>query len=151
MEITINDPLLEQSLYQELFEMCVKEYFLPCESSNEESVDDVLSADELNVMRYVGGYVIRKLLKCYEKKSGVVYSQYTTCLGEMAVSDLGEGDDVLSYTRRWMDQVNRGGLFPLNDSSFHLFIAIEKCVRTYLPKHLTKLQSNIENFKKKCV
>ena len=61
----------------------------------------------------------------------------------MAVA--GEGD-VLSYTRKWMDQVNRGGLFPLSDNSFHLFISIEKCVRVYLPKHLTEFKSEKKDF-----
>ena len=69
LAIDIDDPLLEQSLYQELFELCLKEYFRPSESSDTESVDDVtLTADELNIMRYVGGYVARTLLKHYEKK-----------------------------------------------------------------------------------
>ena len=58
-----------------------------------------------------------------------MYDQYTTCLSEMAVD--GEGSDVLSYTRKWMEMVNRGGLFPINENSFHLFIEIEKCVRIY--------------------
>lgn len=63
-----------------------------------------------------------------------VYSQYVTCLSEMSVA--GEGDDILSYTREWMEKVNRGGLFPVNDNTVHLFIQIEKCVRIHLPKYL---------------
>jgi hypothetical protein len=80
-------------------------------------------------------YVARTLLKRYEVKKGDVYSQYVICLGEMAV--LGEGDDLLAYTKKWIDQINRGGLFPLNDETFHLFIVIEKYVRQYLPKYCT--------------
>lgn len=64
----------------------------------------------------------------------------------MAVAS--EGGDVLSYTRKWMDLVNRGGLFPLNDNSFHLFIEIEKCVRVFLHKHLTKSKSDKESFQR---
>ena len=43
----------------------------------------------------------------------------------------GERGDVLEYTRKWFQQVNRGGLFPLNDGT-HLFIEIERCVHVYL-------------------
>ena len=43
-----------------------------------------------------------------------MYRQYCDCLGEMAVE--GEGDDVLTYTRNWIDKVNRGGLYPINDN-----------------------------------
>lgn len=134
--VNIDDALLEQSLYQEIFEMCLKEYFtIASQSSSVGSAHDViLTADELNILRYVSGYVARQLLRRYEKKSGEVYRQYVTCLGEMAVA--GEGDDILSYTRKWMEKVNRGGLFPINDDTFHLFIEIEKCVRIHLPNYL---------------
>ena len=40
-----------------------------------------------------------------------------------------EGEDFLGYTRKWFDHVNRGGLFPLNEKAFALFIEIEKCVQ----------------------
>ena len=93
-------------------------------------------------MRYVGGYVARKLLLRYEKMFGDVYNQYITCLGEMAVAGEGEGDSLLSYTTKWMDTVNRGGLYPLNDETFHLFIEIEKCVQTYLPKYLAQSKTS---------
>ena len=56
----------------------------------------------------------------------------------------GEGDDVLTYTRNWIDKVNRGGLYPINDSSFQLFVEIEKEVRAYLTKHLRNRESNME-------
>lgn len=145
--LKIDDCLLEQSLYQELFEVSLKKHFVIADNSGstEISTSDVeLSVDELNVMRYVGGYVARQLLRRYEHKSGELYSQYITCLGEMAVA--GEGDDLLSYTTKWMEKVNRGGLFPINNNAFHLFIEMEKCVRVYLPKHLTKSMSDEDTF-----
>ena len=66
-------------------------------------------------------------------------------MGDIAVE--GEGSDVLVYTRKWLDQVNRGGLFPLNDSTFTFFVAIEKQVRNVLPCHVIK-PSDKETFKK---
>jgi len=80
------------------------------------AVSIILTEDELNAMRYACGYVPHALLKKYEIKRGDVYSEYGQCLGDMSIK--GEGDDVLTYTRKWLDQVNRGGLFPLNDNSF---------------------------------
>ena len=99
-----------------------------------------LTTDE---MRYACGYVPHKLLKRYEARSGAVYSQYVQCLGDMAVE--GEGDEFATYSRRWFDQVNRGGLFPLNDT---LFVEIEKCVRVVLPKHIIQGDSDKATFKK---
>ena len=143
MDITVDDPLLEQSLYQEVFEIVVKEYF---ECSRSESITthkvDSISPDELNVLRYACGYVGRKLLKCYEKKHGDVAQQYVTCLNEMAVE--GEGTDLLVYTKHWLELVNRGRLFPLSDEAFRFFIEIELCVRTYLPHQLLKTHSEID-------
>ena len=135
------DPLLEQSVYDELFTMLVSEYFSSqtAHSSDPTSTASTpveLSSDELNAMRYACGYVPRSLLKKYETKCGEVYSQFVQCLGEMAVE--GEGDDVLTYTRKWFDQVNRGGLFPLNDNTFTLFVEIEKSVRVVLLKHVIR-------------
>jgi hypothetical protein len=102
------DCLLEQSLFQELFELSLKEHFATTSESSAESVSHVvLSADELNVVRYVGKYVARQLLRRYEHQSGEVYDQYICPLGEMAVA--GKENDILSYTSKWIDKVNRGG------------------------------------------
>ncbi len=68
----------------------------------------------LNAMRYACGYVPHKLLKKYEKRSGEKCGEkYTKCLGDMAVigEEGEESDDLLLYTRKWFDLVNRGGLF----------------------------------------
>lgn len=140
-----NDSLLEQSVYSEIFSMIMCEYF-SSQSAGEPSPLPELSSDELNAMRYACGYVPRSLLKKYESKSGEVYSQYVQCLGDMAVE--GEGSDLLQYTRKWFDQVNRGGLFPLNDNTFTLFVEIEKCVRTVLPKHVICGDSDKATFQK---
>ena len=48
----------------------------------------------------------------------------------------GEGNDILIYTTKWLGQVNRGGLFPLNNNSFSLFVEVDKIVRVLLPKYV---------------
>ena len=39
-------------------------------------------------------------------------------LSTLAVS--GEDSDYLAYTRKWIDRVDRGGLFRINDQSYCL-------------------------------
>ncbi len=79
LNVNITDSLLEQSLYQEIFELCLREYFYDIDSSSSGAAsntgfdDVILSTDELNIMRYVSGYIARTLLKRYEKKSGDEY------------------------------------------------------------------------------
>ena len=77
--VEIDDPLLEQSFYQEVVELCMKEYFANDARGKESDVEAyciILTPDELNVIWYVGGYVARQLLHVYEKKRGEVYRQY---------------------------------------------------------------------------
>ncbi len=58
------------------------------------------------------------------------------CLGEMSVA--GDWTDLTTYTTKWLDLVNRGGLFPLNDKSFRFFGAVEAVVRKLLPNLCTQ-------------
>ena len=92
LNVNVDDSLLEQSVYQEVFEMCMQEYYVSKSSNTTECNLEVSISTDLNTMRSVCGYVARSLLKRYEKKFGEVYSQYATCLGEMAVEGH-EGDE----------------------------------------------------------
>ena len=96
-------------------------------------------------MRYACGYVPYKLLKKYEGKGGDINTQYIQCLSNMAVQ--GE-EEFLGYTRKWLDQVNRGGLFPLNEKTFHLCVEIENCVRLVLPQIVICGDSDKATFKR---
>ncbi len=88
------------------------------------------------MLQYVGGYVPHSLLKKYEKRSSSKYEQFITCLGNMAV--LSEHDSFLDYTKEWVQRVNRGGLFPLNITTYLFFVSIEKQVRNILVPYLGK-------------
>ena len=95
-----------------------------------------MSKDELNVLQYVGGYVPDSLLKKYEKRTGTKYEQFVTCLGNMAV--LSEHDNnILEYTKEWVEKVNSGGLFPLNNT-FLFLVSIERRVRNLLLPYLSR-------------
>ena len=140
------DPLLEQSVYSELYSMLITEYFTSQASHQTgTSVGQIqITTHELNAMCYACGYVPRTLLKRYENKTGPVFSQYVQCLSDMAVE--GE-DDFDLYTKKWFDLVNRGGLFPLNEKTLMFFAAVEKCVRALLPKHVIHEESDKATFK----
>ena len=47
------------------------------------------------------------------------YDHFVECLGDMAVES--EHSDFLNYTKEWIDKVNHGGLFPLNDMTYYFF------------------------------
>lgn len=64
-----------------------------------------------------------------------------------------EQTDVFEYVKEWITKVNRGGLFPLNDISYQLFIAIEKEIQLVLPQYLSSIRpsdcKSKENFQLK--
>ncbi len=78
------DTLLEQTVNQKVLKMMLSEHIASTSECMFTEVSVNLSSDELNVLRYVCGYVVRKLLKKYEKKSDNIASQ---CLGDLAVAD----------------------------------------------------------------
>ena len=147
--LALNDsPLLMQCVYDEIYSLLVKEYF-SLQSNSQSSASSAISFtdDELNAMRYACGYIPHVLLKKYEVRDAGVFSQYVECLGNMAVEG-SEGDDLLAYTRKWFTLVNRGGLFPLNNNSFSMFIEIEKCVHHLLPQCMIRNDNDKASFKK---
>jgi len=134
-----------------VFEVLLVEHFTHSPSGGEHDAaeDPSLSKDELNVMRYAGGYVPHSLLKRYEKKTGRKHDQFIECLGDMAVES--EHSDFLSYTKEWIDKVNRGGLFPLNDMTYLFFVAIEIVVRVLLPRYVVKPSESRDQFKEEII
>lgn len=91
----------------------------------------VLTSDEENILRYVAGYVPFKLLNQYEKNlSSESADGIIECLSAMAVN--GEESDLLQYTTKWIDLVNRGGLFEINDTTYVFFREVEIKVRKKL-------------------
>ena len=149
IKIEAGDQLLQQSVNQKLFEMLLPGQ-CPLSSSlqhgNVQDSESPLSKDELNAMQYACGYVPHALLKRYEKRNGRKYETFIECLGDMAVQSE-SANDILDYTKEWIDKVNRGGLFPLNDVTFLFFVSVEVEVRHILPTHMTKPPESSDAFK----
>lgn len=130
-----------QSINQELFQQRLVEFLSPAGIlSKSTSYDEVeFTVDDLNILRYACGYVPYSLLKKFEKLQGAKAGCFVDCLGTMAV--VGEGSDLLSYTKLWIEKIDRGGLFPINDETFYFFTEIERIVRVLLPKHVVSTSS----------
>jgi len=114
------DQLAAQAINMKLFKTFMKTYFASIPTSEESppaTLPTSFSDDELNALRYVSGYILYKLLRKYEH-SCLKAPLYVECQGNMAVA--GDGSDVHNYTIKWLEIVNRGALFPVNDKSFVL-------------------------------
>ena len=114
------DPLVYQTVNQKLFEEIIKGRFgvQPRKSSQVS-----LTCNEENVVRYASGYIPFVLMKKYEKNPSEASVSIMECLGSMAVN--GDESDFLQYTRGWLENINRGGLFEVNDLAYQLFKEIE--------------------------
>ena len=135
-----NNQLFQQSVNMKVFQMLLKESFTSLSAGASGSSVVQLTGDEFNVMRYACGFVPHKLLKKYEAGRIKRSPQCIECLGNMAVAS--ENEDYQSYSRHWIDIVNRGGLFPLNDQAFAFFSAVETKVRALLPCTATSQASD---------
>ena len=94
----------------------------------------VMGSEEENAVRYASGYVAMKLRKEYLKQDTMKAATFVDCLSHMAV--VREESNFYLYTSEWIKTVDRGGLFHLNDSSFHFFRAVELVTQKHLPQHL---------------
>ena len=83
---------------------------------------------ELNAIRYTAGYVPRALMKKIKKSSASNTKDLLLCLQELLESD---GENAAS-TADWLNAINRGGLFCINDVTFAFFIALEYEVRGHI-------------------
>ena len=90
-----------------------------------------LLADDENGLRYASGYVGMKLLREFRTDRSSKVSQYRECLSKMSKDD--DDSSFCAYTKAWIDTINRGGLFDVNDI---LFKSIEVKTRQVLPQHL---------------
>ena len=135
--VEMPDPMLEQHSSQIVFEKLVAGRFSSATTSKTIENVEQLTADEENILRYVAGYVPFKLMKRFEEQSSRQAAEFVECLSHMSVG--GEVTDFSTYTMKWLEQVNRGGLFHVSDEAYTLFRHIELRVRKLLPRTLLAL------------
>ena len=102
------------------------------------AVAQELTQVESNAIRYMAGYVAVKLLKKYRrtyKNEKVLFKHklFVQTLEKMrAYQQPGDPDTVLEYSTLWIELIDRGGLYEINDDVFRLFESIEMVVRRHL-------------------
>ncbi len=97
-----------------------------------------LTLMESNAVRYMSGYVAIKLLKKYRRRYKnpnvqLKHELFVHTLTRMKAQDQpGDPDSPLEYSTLWLELVDRGGLYHINDDVFLLMESIEMVVRRYL-------------------
>ena len=125
--------LLTQHINQKLFDSMIMEE-ARCSSMNQHHSlsQATLTSSEANALRYAAGYVPFALKKKLKHRP-----EFVTCLEQLEVK--GEGESYLAYTTEWIDSVNRGKLFRINDETFYFFVnwkkRLEHTFVTYSRQH----------------
>ena len=118
-------PCFYQYVTNELFKELIKlEFPLPTAVMQvDHSATPSLTEMEKNALRYVAGYVCRKVRDDLKKSSCKISSKHTIiqCLEEIN----GETDEDCD-TEEWIRLIDRGGLWQVNDDVFGLFLIMEE-------------------------
>ena len=120
-----DQPIFYQHFTDELFDSLVQKKLRAAQPDEGTSVKSVsscklLNFEEENAVRYIGGYVVKKL------KEHPDCSEFKDLLNEMVCTD-NTLDDSLSAA--WTNAVNRGGLVKITSEVYQVFLANESCVR----------------------
>ena len=98
-----------------------------------------LTARDMNVIRYMAGYVVVKL-----KKKFPLFSDFFMSLK----SDSDRAfESICEYSTYWTEQIDRGGLYHVNTTFFDLVTDIEVVCRRYLDTRIPPVPDIIKNIK----
>ena len=100
-----------------------------------------LSIRELNVIRYIAGCIVLKMKKKYPLHSSF-FNDAVVCTYNC--SGVGSIED---YSRIWVEQVDRGGLYHVSDGFFILLKQVESICRQYLDIRSTPTESLVTKIK----
>ena len=125
-------PILTQHLTSLIFREMIKQRFpLEKEMGSSEDVPP-LSVEEENALRYAAGYVCRNLRKKLQRSSHPLKEELI--LGIMDLLDCCDDDDEEASSETWLNSIDRGGLWHVNDTTFMVFQSMEEVVRQHLRK-----------------
>ncbi len=121
--ITVTDP--SHFFYQYVSNYVLKELIkldhpVPQTSSATDKYEVVLTQLEQNSLRYVCGYICRRIRDKAEGKPSVFNSELALAVMELA------GDEMCDEsTEEWTNKLDRGGLWHVNDEAYDLFSDME--------------------------
>ena len=147
-----SQPFFAQYLLTEIYNCLIKkcaECFHSPLDINTVKPDQKLGEKEEQVLRYVAGFICFKLQKFFKRSSSVTG---TTCANLVSTwhSVPADGSKTfLSFTRKWTDKVNLGGLFQVTDELYLLMRRMELVVKPYLDKPVVehvKQSEHIDSF-----
>ena len=93
-----------------------------------------LEEKEEQVLRYVAGFICFKLKKFFKRSSSVTGATCANLVSSWHSVPSDSSKSFLSFTRKWTDKVNLGGLFQVTDEVYLLMRRMELVVKPHLDK-----------------
>ena len=121
-------PIFFQHVTHEIFKRLIKAEY-PITETNTPIGNKQMTTEEENALRYVAGYVCRKITAKLESSSASNKDDLIQCVHDMR-SDSGQenvGED-------WVNAIDRGGLWHVTDLSYSLFYAVEEVIRGHFTR-----------------
>lgn len=119
------DPFFYQHVTQELFETIISKKLAIKEVVNTQSTEG-LTMEEENVVRYIGGYVIRMVKKNLHLPDDKEIMDILNLLVHSSAQSLTHS------SQQWTESLERGGLVSITDKAFEFCCAIELGIRRHL-------------------
>ena len=113
-------PAFYQYITHYVFKILIEKEFSPNKDVQDtsEHPDCPLTKIEENALRYVAGYICRNVKEKIEASSLSHKDEMMDCLFHMA----GDEEDESAGTEEWLNSIDRGGLWHMNDMTYSLFI-----------------------------
>ena len=118
-----------------------------CSASSD--LHHTLSVVESNAVRYAAGFILRKLEQKFAKQKTKEAIQCTAALREMAAKvKIRKPATKQQPSTKWINLVDRGGLYHIQDTVYDFFITIEYFVDDKLSEILKQKGRGIECVRK---
>ena len=131
-----------QFVYQLMINNFLRQSVQFCLPKKDESLDLAklkLSKEEEATMKYVAGYVAFSIKKSVRRKTTPEAKAVIKVLDRLGCSndqDIADDSSLKNYTMHWIMQINRGGLFEVNDEFYSFIKLTEHLARIILNKKL---------------
>jgi len=122
------EPMLYQHITDELFDLLIKEHVTSnfnLQGNVTQETDVPLSFEEENTVRYIGGYLVRKIRETSNDGVKAILSDLTADGSVTSAENLEHG-------QAWINAIDRGGLVKITTEAHRCFYAIESCIRRHL-------------------
>lgn len=136
-------PTFFQYVSNRVFRQVMEKRYALSEASNEDQQAQ-MTWEEENALRYVAGYVCRKVQKNIQSSSLPDKDDLVMFMIELSGDEMDEEEG----TETWTNLLDRGGLWHVNDNTYLIFHIIEEEIRRHLNvRSLSKLNEET----KKCI